>query len=288
MLLYHYCSNDAFLKILSNRELWLSDLTLSNDSMEGAWVREVLLEECRRREVSPHIISAFADRFDRMHKTFSALGFCLSERGDLLSQWRGYADNGAGIAIGFDRKRLTEIARRTADGGIKIYKIIYNNKEQIKLLRKDIDALSAMARSGRSILQFVGRDHDEYIYDENGNILSGRLNQALDFFLITIMNSFYIVKNTAFVEEREHRLMFQAVKNDNGLLNSYPIDMLNYRSSGDKIVPYFSFKLGDKLNCISDIILGPRNKTPKSVIDAALSRFGLPNVDIRRSAATYR
>ena len=39
MPLYHYCSNDTFLSILRNSELWLSELTLSNDSMEGIWVR---------------------------------------------------------------------------------------------------------------------------------------------------------------------------------------------------------------------------------------------------------
>ena len=39
-------------------------------------------------------------------KTFDGLGFCLSEKCDLLSQWRGYAEDGTGVAIGFSVEYL--------------------------------------------------------------------------------------------------------------------------------------------------------------------------------------
>ena len=54
--------------------------------------------------------SAGLDRFTRdilmfvweqIEVVFDGLGFCLSEEGDLLGQWRGYADNAAGYSIGF-------------------------------------------------------------------------------------------------------------------------------------------------------------------------------------------
>ena len=35
--LYHYCSTAAFQSIVEKRELWLTDLSLSNDNLEGKW-----------------------------------------------------------------------------------------------------------------------------------------------------------------------------------------------------------------------------------------------------------
>jgi hypothetical protein len=40
--LYHYCSNTAFLSIISSREVFASEFTLSNDILEGKWIREVV------------------------------------------------------------------------------------------------------------------------------------------------------------------------------------------------------------------------------------------------------
>ena len=39
--LYHYCSNASLLDILASHKVRLSDLSLSNDSLEGRWVRKV-------------------------------------------------------------------------------------------------------------------------------------------------------------------------------------------------------------------------------------------------------
>ena len=35
-----------------------------------------------------------------------ALGTCFSEERDLLSQWRGYANDGAGFSVTFDKEKL--------------------------------------------------------------------------------------------------------------------------------------------------------------------------------------
>lgn len=43
-ILYHYCSNAAFLSIVETDSIWLSDLSLSNDSHEGqSPIRKVVL-----------------------------------------------------------------------------------------------------------------------------------------------------------------------------------------------------------------------------------------------------
>lgn len=38
MIVYHYCTLDSFMSIISNKSIWLSDITKSNDSMEIKWI----------------------------------------------------------------------------------------------------------------------------------------------------------------------------------------------------------------------------------------------------------
>lgn len=43
MNIYHHCSNEAFYSIISNQEIRLTSLSLSNDSKEGEIVRNILI-----------------------------------------------------------------------------------------------------------------------------------------------------------------------------------------------------------------------------------------------------
>src|SRR6185295_17936413 len=56
------------------------------------------------------------------------LGFCLSENGDLLSQWRGYAGNATGVAIGFSAEYLNFLSEASRPGdkrGFTLQKVEY-------------------------------------------------------------------------------------------------------------------------------------------------------------------
>ncbi len=292
MLLYHYCSNDTFLSILRNSELWLSELTLSNDSMEGIWVREVLLEECRERNLSPQALDDFAEKTTSLLEFLSAAGFCLSAEGDLLSQWRGYADNGAGIAVGFDRNDLKALCDGTKEEviGPTLGKVIYESPKQRAAIRPHADRLEKFINKG--ILTDIAilperRSNEE---DEIGRELKTHYN----FQFLRMMDVLFIIKNKAFSEENEWRILRLLIKADfeNNTLKGGPYrdpQNLDFRARGDHIVPYLRLPIpDDKKGCIKEIILGPRNRTPEPVIRAVLEKYGFENVNIRRSAATYR
>lgn len=52
----------------------------------------------------------FTDEFfNENHADFRYYVTCFSYQNDLLSQWRGYADDGRGAAIGFDLDVLKEV-----------------------------------------------------------------------------------------------------------------------------------------------------------------------------------
>ncbi len=104
-LLYHYCSSDTFIKIVSSATVRLSALSLSNDSMEGKWTQQVFVEACKDTTTG-RTLQVFLEASEKLPELYGGLGLCLSEKGDRLSQWRGYADDGHGFCIGFRAQRL--------------------------------------------------------------------------------------------------------------------------------------------------------------------------------------
>ncbi|MDP2064189.1 MAG: DUF2971 domain-containing protein, partial [Phaeovulum sp.] len=63
-----------------------------------------------------------------------ALGFCLSEESDLLSQWRGYAQDGAGFSVSFSVEKLKHIID-AADRGYRLAlkTVSYGNRNWAEL-----------------------------------------------------------------------------------------------------------------------------------------------------------
>ena len=114
-ILYHYCSTDAFLSMVATRAVWLSSLSLSNDTMEGKIVSDVISRLTVRDGLDRASIDQLKQMVDRLGELFEGLGFCLSEEGDLLSQWRGYASDGTGVSIGFSRQYLEWLAEESKE-----------------------------------------------------------------------------------------------------------------------------------------------------------------------------
>ena len=109
--LYHYCSLSTFYSIIKNRSIWLSDVSKSNDSQELVWatrqckslVLKKFLEYVERMKANDRFIDTRFREFNKTFDQFESIDaanslkswvFCLSEKGDNLGQWRGYADDG--------------------------------------------------------------------------------------------------------------------------------------------------------------------------------------------------
>lgn len=119
-VLYHYCSLYIFCNIMKNHSIRLSDVTKSNDSNELVWatwqcetaVIEKFLEYSNRMKVNYDFrntrfrdFNKIADKYQFMDtsKSIKSWIFCLSEKEDNFGQWRGYADDGYGVSIGFNK-----------------------------------------------------------------------------------------------------------------------------------------------------------------------------------------
>lgn len=284
--LYHYCSNNAFHSTVESQSIWLSSLTLSNDSMEGKLVKNIISHIANDENLDSATTQGLLDLITGLEGFIDGLGYCLSKEGDLLSQWRGYADDATGVSIGFSKeylKRLSETTGSQDVPGFTLQKVEYGLNKQIKMVKPTYKKLKSQIDNGalkipgaRGLLET--RSADE-IARENEVIKDAYKNLTLTVF--TLFKELYLLKNEAFSEEREWRLLSYLLDHEND-------DCLFY-SQGNRIIPYREFALTAlDINPINEIIIGPKNITPKRVIDKFLKKHGFMDVDIKRSSASYR
>lgn len=269
--LSHYCGSNVFLSFIQKKELWLTSLMQSNDSMEGTGMRSHWLN--RLPDTTPQdklIKKGLATCLNVAWHEKEALGVCFSEERDLLSQWRGYANDGAGFSITFDRAILEKIPRKTdLVTSLSFSKISYgfeDNTEIAPVVKQLADAFMADAKKYTEGNGFGSLSID---FGPNGEKHSIFIDAA---------KSLFTVKNGAFKEEKEWRLF--AFEN----LNT--IKGIQYRVSREALSPYLPLSIPTE--AIVGITLGPTNTTTEHVVKAALTQNGLERVWVRTSNASYR
>lgn len=106
--LYHYTDGAGFIGILTNQNVRATHCRHLNDRREltigTELVREVVDELATDPNVDPALFTTLKKQLER-HPTdqwFMPFIASFTEKGDLLSQWRAYADNGAGYALGLN------------------------------------------------------------------------------------------------------------------------------------------------------------------------------------------
>jgi hypothetical protein len=148
-ILYHY-TNDAGLRgILESGKLWLTDILSLNDPSElshGLSLATTILSG--KAANGPPESKLFADDFAEMmrlgkvQKSGDYFICSFSSTGDDLGQWRAYADNGHGYALGFDANVLEDAFIRQAGAPIqKAFHVTYDDGRLIEIHRNIIERM---------------------------------------------------------------------------------------------------------------------------------------------------
>ncbi len=281
-VLYHYCSTETFFAIVSSKKILLSSMSLSNDSMEGRLVSTTFNDFLKESNIDDKTQETVKAALNVAEGALDGLAFCLSSKPDLLSQWRGYADDGHGFSLGFSKKYLELLTKKGNESGaiFGLYKVIYNEEGQRKILRPIYEDIKKLVDTGclnENSYVVLGGTSDELLNKRNE--YSKALNKLWD---VTqpVLSLIYTLKNKAFSEEAEWRLLSSFSRFSGNA---------KYRTMRDRLVPYREVKfldLGRKI--VTDVYLGPKNITPIHVVKAFLDEFGFKGVKIHKSSATYR
>lgn len=100
-ILFHYTNIKGLIGILSKLELWSSDCRFLNDGREIIYARDIFFNEVEKLNLPPLELGASYLIPNLGLELYRIFVTCFCEKGDLLSQWRGYGKE-QGYAIGFD------------------------------------------------------------------------------------------------------------------------------------------------------------------------------------------
>ncbi len=301
--LYHYCSVQTFFNIMKNRSIWLSDIGKSNDSLELRWIKgrcqyyilKAWTDYAKAVSETGELEKIDFDAFSKVQKQAEELTtaetekcwvFCLSEKADDLGQWRGYAADGSGIAIGFRKQFFERIAEEghteyDAPSSVSFDCISYDEKEE-KALFYDICGLSQITPQM-----------------ESKEVLR-RIRAAV---VASLMLAPYY-KSKKFSEEKEWRLVFSTItkdliagktpKTEFGKLFPNNEIQYDYIVRNTEIVSHIAFGDKDMAKYISDIWIGPKCKISSVEMRLFLISVGFlkdfddKSIEIHKSQASYR
>ena len=242
-ILYHYCTIDTFLNIIKNNKIWLSDIKKSNDKEEClTCINNVNNKMKKYLATNQELLESWERGFELgkiVNSSSITFATCFSGSENLLSQWYRYADNGKGVAIGFDRKileKLNEIHKYY----IRFKKVSYKNNDKY---------IKSIVEDNIKKLNYKGAFHVAFELIQNY-----RLQHPF-------------VKNVGFKEEDEWRVVLCSnIQSDNRTYcfpqsKEFQFSKIKYRSTNDKLIPYveMNFEMV-KQSIIKKIWIGPRSE----------------------------
>jgi hypothetical protein len=299
---YHYCSLETFFAIFSNSTIRLSNISKSNDSEEITYLLLKMRKFCSNlfnyynetfsseyKLKNDFINNVFDSKFNETSLNFYVI--CFSEEPDLLSQWRGYANDACGISIGFSTESFYPLARSIRSS---------YNFSQIRYSLSDLYDQIENYITERIEQSFTG--------DSKNDSLA--LLNIVDTTLSMILYNSILYKNPNFNEEKEWRLVYNPFSNIRRIMDKFSYydrmsEMFNksiekggftripmtFHISNDKIVSHIDLSLEPiKKSFIKEIIIGSK----ANIDDLDLELFLLSNgynpmkIYIHKSDIPYR
>ncbi len=278
-IVYYYCNEEVFNSIIERHKLWLTSIWDLNDWSEVHWTFKKLWTD-----IQPELLHNASDKQlelinlinndinKEVYQIYMYYIICFSIYDDLLSQWRGYADDGRGFSVGINIDKIT------SQKGIPWFNfdynkslgyspVIYNYKEQYKILLN------------------VFKDIIEMDYRQAPLIVA----------LMNLSRFATIFKNPYYFEENEVRLMYAANISDYKVTNldenGFITGLFEHTNSICKTthVEIDLFK-GNANSCIEKVVLGPKNKhSSKAIYNKIISNgFSISSDNVVMSQGTYR
>lgn len=249
--LYHYTDGRGLKGIIESGRIWFTDYRHMNDPSE--LIHGIEMAHHVARLMAPHadgrvrlFLETFIDMF--RHANFeAALEFFIAsfsrERND-LGQWRAYADNGRGFAIGFSPRMFSVVQQSQADRPPEFVGPVHYTLDEIyarynppileaaKIFLETVDANADLVRDKSIGIPFMQEFARELIAS------------PLIWLCLTS-------KHPAYEHEHEVRLVIMGAP-------KHMLPFVTTRIRGSEIVPYISQPMPVREpNNILEIVVGP-------------------------------
>jgi len=253
--IYKYCSMSSFEQIIKNKVLWLTKAGHMKDKTEGKWLDQFLkkypVSKERKKVLRKHKASA--------NNTYLSC-FSNSDAGDILEQWKEYADGGRGVCLGFkfnnhgfQRPRSIEDMTKWHKEELLLIPVIYDENTQ------------------KDIVVYIAPEH-EYEDDK-----AGWIEKTKDGLIYRIFS--LICKAPKYSKEYETRLIYApSLGKAQGPL---PLELEGpfTRPGLDRPSDYYKLPIdiNGKYVELCSVMIGPKNEATKQHIGNLLDKAGFKN-----------
>jgi len=281
-LIWHYCPVESFRSIVESSAIWLSNAQWLNDQTEMAWGRR-LISSALRRIADDATTDSYLVPYQSWNNTWPHVA-CFSTCKDSLPQWRAYADDGAGFALGIAPRTLgipisfpeRLFVRRSDDRGevmsdwaVFCFPMIYDVRGQRR-------------EAAKAVQRFLdGRDPGKRV---QGAPPDEKLQK--DAFAMTMA-----FKSPYFHEEREYRIAYGHLDPARRFQGHERIGRLVRQPRNNQLRMYTPFSLAPSPSGESPIRvvrLGPKCKAGVAEVTRLLENNRICDARVQRSRAPYR
>lgn len=199
----------------------------------------------------------------------------FSYGGDILSLWRAYSDNGAGVSIGLDENVLSYCNSYDDNNGIKmpnrhsIDKVYYEKKEFEEYIFKYLNDFKNKYGTPS--------DDNEHKFTRLSKVIHSLYRMSCSF------------KNSFYKEEKEVRYVVPI--HSSLLIDPFFMEdrEFDFRLTDYGLSPYSKLALKKKETiAIKQVVLGPKNNSKIEDVELFLFLNGLENVEVKKSNGNYR
>ncbi|NIJ46653.1 hypothetical protein FHR24_003148 [Wenyingzhuangia heitensis] len=288
-IIYHYTDLNGLVSILENQQLYCTNIKFLNDKKEYNHGIELLLkiiESIEIKKENKEIFDFIKTNINRIYENDKYVT-CFSKNGDLLSQWRAYANQGKGVALGFKSINIDESIAQY----VSPLNITYNEEYQTGIISEFITLIISYFNEVKNSIDFHQHNYNHLVGHTIIEILEGTL---LSF------------KHSTFSEEKEFRLEYRMDET----MNLKSENEIFFKTSNSLITPFIKLKskylenseliktnpnyekhseLDEKFP-LKEIIIGPSLdfETNKIGIEILLKKIGYENIKIIKSKIPYR
>ncbi len=282
--LYQYTNAGGLNGIFESRQMWFTDYRFLNDPSEFGHGMTVAKDMLRDAKVGADrraglFLDCLKDLFsqDNVDATLAFFVASFSRARDDLGQWRSYADNGRGFAIGFAPKmfRIQDAPNPSPDEnaylGPIIYKVSDVRSRHRLAIDKATDVFLTAAETEASLIRdaAIGRP---FMLELAKHVIAAPL----------IWNAL-TSKHPAYEHEQEVRLVMAGTSDKLA-------PFVKTRVRGSDLVPYIPHPWDvSEPGAIVEILVGPAAPLDaEEALKALLGGYGITGIRIERSDIPYR
>ena len=220
-ILYHYTDLNGLIGIVQNQTLWATNVQFLNDKKEQKYGIELVKEiaESVKSNQNEKVIELIINHIEDRAKLDDYIT-CFSKNGDLLGQWRAYANNGYGVSIGFNDdnfdNNLSPMPFATH--------IVYDEKYHKEEIKRMLESFISFMEDYKEKFDWVILPYEEVA----AMLIIDNIQAYIKYF-----------KHPCFKDENEYRFIFTAnqVMIDEG--EDYEIQ---FRTNSKMVIPFIKLE----------------------------------------------